>query len=105
MSTYHHRRGISEDVEGSLLWTTSQTNGELGLAAEPIPISSGLGAGFVPLSSASTSGEKGGGGGRVVGPLPVAVWARVMDSSKGRDKVLVRSSPLIPHRALLVLRL
>lgn len=37
-------------------------------------------------------GYGGGGAGKRVDPMPTAVWAAVMDTSKGRDKVLVSAA-------------
>jgi hypothetical protein len=105
-----HRRGPSE-LESTVLWDTSQTNGELGLAPH-IQMERDMKAGFpgpgpdsgslpvtmsirkqpqstsTPASIPTPSGQL---------PLPIAVWATIMDSSKGRDKVLVRHSHLTPY--------
>jgi len=92
-----HRRGPSE-LESTVLWDTSQTNGELGLAPH-IQMEADMKAGFpgpLPIPITSSSSRKMSTsttnsnpiGGQL--PPPIAVWATIMDSSKGRDKVLVR---------------
>jgi len=91
--SYHglHRRGPSE-LEGNVVWETSRLNGELGLAPEQGEGNQHLGLAINPPianahTNTNTHGKSTGTGAL---PLPIAVWARVMDSSKGRDKVLVR---------------
>jgi hypothetical protein len=78
-----HRRGPSE-LE-STMWDTAQVNGELGLA--PIMSSDAkLAAGLATSDLKNSIGREG------IAPLPIAVWAKIMDTSKGRDKVLASSS-------------
>jgi hypothetical protein len=93
--SYHglHRRGPSE-LEGNVVWETSRLNGELGLAPEQGEGNKHLGLALNPSvanartnTNTYTHGKSTGTGAL---PLPIAVWAKVMDSSKGRDKVLVR---------------
>jgi hypothetical protein len=80
-----HRRGPSE-LEATM-WDTAQVNGELGLA--PIMSSDAKAAAglqnFDTVSNKKVIGREG------IAPLPIAVWAKIMDTSKGRDKVLVSS--------------
>jgi len=91
--SYHglHRRGPSE-LEGNVVWETSRLNGELGLAPEQGEGNRHLGLAINPsIASAHTNtNTHGKSTGTGALPLPIAVWAKVMDSSKGRDKVLVR---------------
>jgi len=91
--SYHglHRRGPSE-LEGNVVWETSRLNGELGLAPEQGEGNKHLGLAINPsIASAHTNtNTHGKSTGTGALPLPIAVWAKVMDSSKGRDKVLVR---------------
>ena len=97
-SSHFHKRGLSE-VESSLLWTTSQSNGELGLVPPEEALPSLLSSYPTTLHDVGRnggSGTRGKGKGVRVGPIPIAVWAKVMDSSKGRDKVLVSPPPLPP---------
>jgi hypothetical protein len=96
-----HRRGPSE-LESTILWDTSQTNGELGLDPNtqmggdmkagfpslPVTMSSRKHSQAISTSALPTSN------GQLPLPLPIAVWATIMDSSKGRDKVLVCPSHL-----------
>ena len=100
-----HRRGPSE-LESTVLWDTSQTNGELGLAPH-IQMEADMKAGFpgssnIPITSSSgrkmstSTTNSNSIGGQL--PLPIAVWATIMDSSKGRDKVLVRSFTSLNHQ-------
>jgi len=78
-----HRRGPSE-LE-STMWDTAQVNGELGLA--PLMSSDAkAAAGLVSGDLKKSIGKEG------IAPLPIAVWAKIMDTSKGRDKVLASSS-------------
>jgi hypothetical protein len=86
-----HHRGPSE-LESSVLWNTSQSNGELGLGPINVSTNQGIGLGFPPLASsrAHAPSKASNTGNPLPLPLPIAVWAKVMDSSKGRDKVLVR---------------
>jgi hypothetical protein len=81
-----HRRGPSE-LEATM-WDTAQVNGELGLA--PIMSSDAKAAAglqnFDTVSKPKAIGREG------IAPLPIAVWAKIMDTSKGRDKVLVSGS-------------
>lgn len=82
-----HRRGPSE-LE-STMWDTAQVNGELGLA--PTMSFDAKASMGITTSSSSTSKRNSAnitGIGGVL-PLPIAVWAKIMDTSKGRDKVLV----------------
>lgn len=91
-----HRRGPSElEHTASVIWDTSQSNGELGLAPDQTHGQSTKYPGMVipPIAVAGHSqGHVRGSGGL---PLPIAVWAKVMDTSKGRDKVLVSPTPRI----------
>ena len=81
-----HRRGPSE-LEATM-WDTAQVNGELGLA--PLMSSDAkLAAGLASTESKMARGKEG------IAPLPIAVWAKIMDTSKGRDKVLVRLLDLL----------
>jgi hypothetical protein len=78
-----HRRGPSE-LEATM-WDTAQVNGELGLA--PLMSSDAKAAAGLATSDLKKSiGREG------IAPLPIAVWAKIMDTSKGRDKVLASSS-------------
>jgi len=81
-----HRRGPSE-LE-STMWDTAQVNGELGLA----PVMSSDAKAAAGLHTSETVSYKKATGREGIAPLPIAVWAKIMDTSKGRDKVLVSSS-------------
>lgn len=86
-----HRRGPSE-LE-STMWDTAQINGELGLAPV-MSVDAKAAAGLKTLnltSTTTTTTTTKSGHGHGAAPLPIAVWAKIMDTSKGRDKVLVRS--------------
>jgi hypothetical protein len=78
-----HRRGPSE-LEATI-WDTAQVNGELGLAPV-MSMDAKSAAGLLPSSDHITAKSTGRSG---PAPLPIAVWAKIMDTSKGRDKVLV----------------
>ena len=81
-----HRRGPSE-LEATM-WDTAQVNGELGLA--PLMSSDAkLAAGLASTEPKKVKGKEG------IAPLPIAVWAKIMDTSKGRYKVLVRLLDLV----------
>lgn len=91
-------------MESSLLWTSSLPNGELRLVppenSYPSMVSySAPGSAQVHNRNTYESGDAHGSGDDIgrgkrvrIGPLPIAVWAKVMDTSKGRDKVLVSLS-------------
>jgi len=80
-----HRRGPSE-LE-STMWDTAQVNGELGLAPA-MSFDAKAAMGITPISTTATDKASNRIPGGVL-PLPIAVWAKIMDTSKGRDKVLV----------------
>jgi hypothetical protein len=70
------------------MWDTAQVNGELGLA----PIMSMDAKAVAGLPTSDHRAERRGEG---LAPLPIAVWAKIMDTSKGRDKVLVSQSQVV----------
>ena len=70
------------------MWDTAQVNGELGLA----PVMSSDAKAAAGLHTSETVSYKKATGREGIAPLPIAVWAKIMDTSKGRDKVLVSSS-------------
>lgn len=73
------------------MWDTAQINGELGLAPV-MSIDAKAAAGLETINSTTTKTiTTKSGHGHGAAPLPIAVWAKIMDTSKGRDKVLVRS--------------
>jgi hypothetical protein len=86
-------RGKDRDRERDASWVVPAAHAP---AASP---PAGVLTGKEVIGSRHDDGEGGKGKGkveRVDGPLPIAVWASVMDTSKGRDKVLVSWTSLGP---------
>lgn len=84
-----HQAGSSYDANRYMVWANTPDTTRLsshGDGEEKRSIEA-----TVPLILERQMGSQGkeGSSERLVGPLPIAVWAALMDTSRGRDKVLV----------------